>query len=290
MIIFLFVSILLHSDLRQKIDKSDKVKKDICQSLDKRFQENKERWGIKICKNGVNIRFESEVHDISYFSLGKSDLHEKFRIILRDFIPALLEFMIDHRKSIDELRIEGYADSHGFSNSIIEYCSNRFLFLSEWRKNHDEQKFNEDLLKKLGKIYYNFAKMKLGVTKLTPNERLYLSSPTIPSEEIDCLVRSELGVRKTLSKGKSQQLNYLKNTHLSLERSRSVLRYLMRTPSPPAPPYDEWKDLRITAHGFSSSKLAESDAKSRRVEFRILAIEEKQVAEATQRLGKTRDE
>ena len=282
MVIFLFLSLLLLSNFNQKANKYDRITTEICEELKKTFSENYEEWGMDICKGeGIGITFK---RGKSYFKLGKSDLSPVFRNILNKFKPDLLQLLVNYKSSIIELRIEGYADNHGFKNSIIEYCSESLLFLNDPNVKIGEKKLNKKI----------FAEINKDKNKFQPKERLFLMNNELKSNVKDCLKRVALDENGELPKEIARKLNYLKNTSLSLDRSQSVLRHIMAEEyshnETESPPYNSWKDIIITAHGFSSSKLADSDSESRRVEFRIVTKEEKEVIEAAKQLGRTSDE
>lgn len=270
MIIFLFVSVLLMFDLRQKVNNYEQVKIDICQKLNERFpeskflEENGEGWKVIPCTDGVNIKFETPLNEKGFFESGSSKLNPDFRKLLSSFNRDLLKFLIDHKTSIHELRIEGHADSQGFDNAygIIEYCLDR-MELPDKLFNGIENKaqYNTQLVKK------------------------YIKNAKLSDNELKCLRGMNATSDKRIPKEQNDQLNYIKNTRLSLDRSRSVLRHLMRTELLDMD-YDSWKDITITTHGFSSSKLAGSDTESRRVEFRIILNEEKVVEKTAKKFGR----
>lgn len=287
MIIFLFMSILLISDLKQKVENSKKVEIDICKELEELKEklsnnnlktDNQENWGVTICKDndGVNIRFDQKLAKKEYFALGQSKLKPEFKQWLDRFNEDLLSLLIKHKASVDELRIEGHADRNPFNNSIIEYCSDNLLFLTKWiNQNEIHNKFEYQT-----KIFND-------PSKFSKVEIEYIKNTKLSNKELACLNNTKLTIDRKLPESIEMQLNYLKNTHLSVERSRSVLRNLFKTENPT---YDKWKDLNITAHGFSTSKIVGTDSKSRRVEFRIILKEQKQVVEAAKNFGQQKNE
>lgn len=71
------------------------------------------------------------------------------------------------------------------------------------------------------------------------------------------------------------KMKYIRNMELSQNRARSVLVYTFSIPG--MADKIDWLEKYVTANGLSSSRPAETDAQSRRVEFRVLVNSDKVV-------------
>ena len=90
--------------------------------------------------------------------------------------------------------------------------------------------------------------------------------------------------------GAGPELSYHRNMELSQDRTRSVLRQVLRTVEQGEP--REWTRVHLTANGLSSSRPilvdgVEDPAASRRVEFRVRTDAERQLREILDRLRST---
>ncbi|MBR6123565.1 OmpA family protein [Candidatus Saccharibacteria bacterium] len=139
----MFVFVLLLSALMLQIQKQsertkrqiedyNQIKREIYIDLKKEFGKDTLRWNAKIDSAKLSIRFEKTS---TLFDTGESDLKADLKEILDDFFPRymLLITKDQYRASIEEIRIEGYADSRGKyeknmelsqarARTILNYC------------------------------------------------------------------------------------------------------------------------------------------------------------------------
>lgn len=115
MMVFLFISIIYSKDAEQRSRNVTEVVNEwqdnevkIYNALTKEFKNDLVRWDAEI-KKDLLIRFNSpEV----LFQQGESELQEKFKVILQDFMPRFLNLLHSKfKENISEVRIEGHTSS-----------------------------------------------------------------------------------------------------------------------------------------------------------------------------------
>ena len=133
MMIFLFIAIVY---MRMVVIERDKIKavvvawEDIQESLYEElyteFKDDLDDWNAEIKKETLTVRFkEPEV----LFNQGKTELQERFKVILEDFFPRYVDVLDDYsnhesegaqktRGRIEEVRIEGHTSSEW--NSAVD--------------------------------------------------------------------------------------------------------------------------------------------------------------------------
>jgi len=147
MLIFLFVAVafmLNVEDDKKKITKSkekitqiaiayQKSKIDLNKALHKEFDKNLKMWNAEITPNNSIIFNSPEV----LFATGKSDIKDKFKLILDDFFPRFIKILISHKykKNIDEIRIEGHTSNVWLSAKSITNIYLNNMKLSQERAN-----------------------------------------------------------------------------------------------------------------------------------------------------------
>lgn len=113
MIVFLFISIVLIEDIDQRYGQFNSIRTDICVELRNSLETKEKKWGMSICEDGeLLIRFPESVT----FEEGKSELTDRFKKILDEFLPKFMGVIYKYEESISELRIEGHTNSRGKRN------------------------------------------------------------------------------------------------------------------------------------------------------------------------------
>jgi len=135
MIIFLFIAISYMHNIQQNQLNIKKVavayqelQTDMYQELWEEFKEDLPGWKAVIEKETLTIRFEEpEV----LFTIGSSELSDKFQVILNDFFPRYVRIISSnkYRNNIEEIRIEGHTSSewNGESQEMEAYFNNMRL-------------------------------------------------------------------------------------------------------------------------------------------------------------------
>jgi outer membrane protein OmpA-like peptidoglycan-associated protein len=135
MMIFLFIAISYMYNVQQNQMNIKRVavayqelQTDLYLELWNEFKDDLPKWQAVIQKETLTIRFEEpEV----LFSIGSSDLSDKFELILNDFFPRYVKIISSdkYKNSIEEIRIEGHTSSewNGESNDIETYFYNMKL-------------------------------------------------------------------------------------------------------------------------------------------------------------------
>ena len=135
MIIFLFIAISYMHNVQQNQLNVKKVavayqelQTDLYLELWDEFKEDLPEWKAVIERDTLTIRFEEpEV----LFSIGSSELSEKFQVILNDFFPRYVRIISTdkYRNNIEEIRIEGHTSSewNGESEKMEAYFYNMSL-------------------------------------------------------------------------------------------------------------------------------------------------------------------
>lgn len=135
MMIFLFIAVSYMHNVQQNQLNIKKVavayqelQTDLYMDLWQEFKNDLPNWKAVIEKDTLTIRFEEpEV----LFSIGSSELTDKFRLILEDFFPRYVRIISSdkYRKNIEEIRIEGHTSSewNGESQEMEAYFNNMSL-------------------------------------------------------------------------------------------------------------------------------------------------------------------
>lgn len=135
MIIFLFIAVSYMHNVQQNQLNIKKVavayqelQTDLYLDLWEEFKEDLPNWKAVIEKDTLTVRFEEpEV----LFSIGSSELTDKFQLILEDFFPRYVRIISSdkYRKNIEEIRIEGHTSSewNGESQVMEAYFNNMRL-------------------------------------------------------------------------------------------------------------------------------------------------------------------
>jgi outer membrane protein OmpA-like peptidoglycan-associated protein len=106
-------------------------------------------------------------------------------------------------------------------------------------------------------------------------------------------IRIEGHTSSEWSPGATEEEAYFNNMRLSQDRTRTVLRYVLRTLG--REPVSDWTRNLITANGLSSSELIYTESgkedreASRRVEFRVRTNAESQLERILDQLVKNRE-
>lgn len=158
MMIFLFIAIVY---MRMVVIERDKIKEvvvawentqeSLYEDLYTEFKNDLDDWNAEIKKETLTVRFnEPEV----LFNQGRTELQERFTVILEDFFPRYIDVLDEYsnhrsegeqktRGRIEEVRIEGHTSSEwnsavdeeiayylnmelsqGRTRSVLRYCMN----------------------------------------------------------------------------------------------------------------------------------------------------------------------
>ena len=90
-----------------------KAKIDLNLDLHKEFDKDLKKWDAQITKNNSIIFNSPEV----LFEIGKSNIKERFKLILDDFFPRYIKILTKKKyiNEIEEIRIEGHTSNRWFS-------------------------------------------------------------------------------------------------------------------------------------------------------------------------------
>lgn len=152
MLIFLLISILTISEIQKKEENKNKilieysnVREDIYKDLKKAFEEKSENWDM-IVSDDLTIKFNN---DELLFEANKSEIREKFKIILNEFIPKYFSVINNEKYSwkIKEIYIEWHASGRWCTNylSCLDISQERansvltYIFNSEYFKSLSEK-------------------------------------------------------------------------------------------------------------------------------------------------------
>jgi outer membrane protein OmpA-like peptidoglycan-associated protein len=145
MMIFLFIAIIYIQNISKYFSEVADVSDEICAELKQEFEEDRERWEMSICENGLLISFDSD----SNFEVNSAALTEQFVAVMSEFFPRLMEVVYEYRDSISELRIEGHTDSSFKSGSQL----NGYLYNTKLSQDRSRSVMDHAL--NLHKISYN---------------------------------------------------------------------------------------------------------------------------------------
>jgi outer membrane protein OmpA-like peptidoglycan-associated protein len=86
------------------------LKQRLYEDLNNEFQRDLERWGAKLDRDSLTVRFRNP--DV-LFEEGSAELRPRFRLILDDFFPRYAAILNsdEYRTDIEEVRIEGHTSS-----------------------------------------------------------------------------------------------------------------------------------------------------------------------------------
>lgn len=128
--------------LDQEPEKNE-VFKGLYEALNEEFKDDLDPWNARLTKD-LFFRFEDPQ---TLFAHGKSELNEKFKAILNDFVPRYLKVLENYKEQIEEIRIEGHTSS---SYTLAKNEDQRYLLNKELsQKRADEVKiFVLDKIKK----------------------------------------------------------------------------------------------------------------------------------------------
>lgn len=115
MIVFLFIAVAFMRHTSMEKDKIANIavayqenQVAIFHALNAEFEDDLPVWNASIDKETLSFQFNSpEV----LFNAGDSEINEKFKLILANFIPRYLKILEQYRSSIDEVRIEGHTST-----------------------------------------------------------------------------------------------------------------------------------------------------------------------------------
>lgn len=115
MVIFLFIAITymiqVSRDRNQLVEIAvtyEKTKTDIYDQLLIEFKDDLEKWNAEIDKKSLAFRFKEPN---ILFNVGKADIKENFKVILKDFFPRYIKRLKQYQGDIEEIRIEGHTSS-----------------------------------------------------------------------------------------------------------------------------------------------------------------------------------
>ena len=140
MIIFMFIGIAFMINVKKQAEELKKQKEYIQNivflyqnskkflnlQLHKEFDKDLKKWNAEITKNNI-VRFYIE------FETGKSEVPNKFKIILNDFFPRYIKVIKHFKKDIKELRVEGHTSKVWSSAKTKEEVYINNLVLSQQR-------------------------------------------------------------------------------------------------------------------------------------------------------------
>lgn len=128
MVVFLFISMSFMRYTQIEKDKvaieRDRIKDiavayqsnqvEIYNALNEEFEKDLPKWNASIDKHTLSFQFNApEV----LFNVGQSEINDKFKNILLDFIPRYLNVLEGYKSSIEEIRIEGHTSSEWISET-----------------------------------------------------------------------------------------------------------------------------------------------------------------------------
>ncbi|MBC6427678.1 MAG: OmpA family protein [Cellvibrionales bacterium] len=156
MVVFLFIAITYIMQARKEAQFSEEVKAwrknhdKIYEALNQEFSEDLDEWDAEIEESTLIIRFKNPN---VLFRQNETNLSNHFKKILADFCPRYLDVLIDFRKSIQEVRIEGHTSSEwnaavdsdtayfknmelsqGRTRTVLQYCLNLDFTEQPWLK------------------------------------------------------------------------------------------------------------------------------------------------------------
>lgn len=128
MMIFLLISVLYMMQVQAQAKKTksvavlyDKLKRELYSDLLHEFRDDLPRWGAELRREDLVLQFKEP--DV-LFTVGSSELRERFKQILDGFFPRYVAILTSprYRDSIMEVRIEGHTSSF-WNNGADEQLS-----------------------------------------------------------------------------------------------------------------------------------------------------------------------
>ncbi len=121
MIVFLFIAVAFMRYTSMEKDKIMNIavayqenQVAIFHALNSEFEKDLPIWNASIDSETLSFQFNSpEV----LFNAGDSEINQKFKSILSDFIPRYLRVLEQYKTSIDEVRIEGHTSTEWGRNT-----------------------------------------------------------------------------------------------------------------------------------------------------------------------------
>ena len=152
MLVFLFLSILNINQVQNKVkavEKFDQTRNEIFNELTTAFKDKYAEWDMVISQD-LSIKFDDPDMLFEYRS---SELTEKYKIILSEFLPIYINIINKDKYSnnIKEIRIEGHTakwDDYNYTINLSQDRANAVLFYllsSTYYKNDLEQKDRDKL-------------------------------------------------------------------------------------------------------------------------------------------------
>lgn len=143
MMVFLFVSISMLVEAKQKQTEVDRQKSEIVkmtegqnnlrqkiyEDLNLEFKDNLEEWNAVI-EADLTIRFQNP--DL-LFDNGSSDLKQRYKDILTNFFPRYMKVISDHKREIQSVSIDGHTSAEGWIGCIGDCSYFRNMRLSQQR-------------------------------------------------------------------------------------------------------------------------------------------------------------
>lgn len=126
LIVLLFINTALLSNDTRNNDVKDTFTKDIKSE----FIDDFDIWGVEFNQKKSIIRFSKS--DLMYMP-GSSEMQVSFEVILKDFYPRYLEFLLNYKDSIEEVVIIGHTSSENSKAKTKDGKYLRNLVLSQDR-------------------------------------------------------------------------------------------------------------------------------------------------------------
>lgn len=137
MIVFLFIAVAFMRHTSMEKDKIANIavayqenQVAIFHALNNEFEKDLPIWNASIDKDTLSFQFNSP--DV-LFNAGDSEVSEKYKLILSDFIPRYLNILKQYRSSIDEIRIEGHTSTEWGSETKEDEAYFHNMELSQGR-------------------------------------------------------------------------------------------------------------------------------------------------------------
>ncbi len=126
----LIILLLTSSVLFSEEIETNSIKDTFAQEIKTEFNDDFDIWGVEFYKNRSMMRFSKS--DLMYLP-GSSEMQISFEVILKDFYPRYLEFLLDFKDSIKEVVIIGHTSSENSKAKTVEGKYLRNLVLSQDR-------------------------------------------------------------------------------------------------------------------------------------------------------------
>lgn len=143
MMVFLFVSISMLVEAKQKQTEVDRQKSEIVkmtesqnnlrqkiyEDLNLEFKDNLDEWNAVI-ETDLTIRFQNP--DL-LFDNGSSDLKQRYKEILTNFFPRYMKIISNYMTEIHSISIDGHTSSEGWMGCVGDCSYFRNMHLSQQR-------------------------------------------------------------------------------------------------------------------------------------------------------------